>query len=100
MMHNAWSVFRNRDNPILVLLGAGMLVAFLSLLWLVEEIGMRNNGHEKWLLFKRCCMVAAVTVLLMTIRVNLAVPWWFASMVWLLCLNTIVLGAAIVLPWC
>jgi hypothetical protein len=45
---------------------------------------------------KRLACVIAATMVMLTVKIHLAVPWWYAVLSWLVCFNVIVLGTLFV----
>jgi hypothetical protein len=64
----------------------------------VENLKNRSSDLlQHWMAVKNFCLAVAIALVLVAFRIQLSVPWWYAVFSWLLVMNVIIIGIAMVL---
>jgi uncharacterized membrane protein len=91
-------IYNNRQKPMMMLLGLCSLVCVVTVICLLEKLaGHGLDTMQRWVLVKHFSYVCLAIVVILTIRLHMVVPWWYAVVAWLLCINTVALGVVVVI---
>jgi hypothetical protein len=95
---HAIGMYQDRQKPVQVALGLFSVVITLAAVITVDQMKNSTTDFMKcWFLVKQFSVLLAGTAVLLAIRLHLALPWIYAVVAWLMAINSIVLGTAIII---
>jgi hypothetical protein len=90
-------MFENRYKTIEFMLAVWSAYCSLSMIDLLDIMRCPSlSSYERWLVFRRFCMVATAALVYIAVRIHRFVPWWAAVLNWLCAMNTNALAATLV----